>query len=37
MTWATLVEVLCDIELSSLAGDIVAIKCPEELVSEHLS
>lgn len=26
-TWATLVRVLYDIELSSLAGDIKAIKC----------
>ena len=25
--WATLVEVLCDIELSTLAGDIEAVKC----------
>ena len=37
VTWATLVEVLRDIELSSLAGDIVAIKCPKGLVSEDLS
>ena len=28
VTWTTLVEVLCDIELSTLAGDIKAVKCP---------
>ena len=28
VTWATLVEVLRDIELSTLAGDIEAVKCP---------
>ena len=28
MTWATLVEVLRDVELSTLAGDIEAVKCP---------
>ena len=27
-TWTTLVEVLRDIELSTLAGDIEAVKCP---------
>ena len=37
VTWAILVEVLHDIELSSLAGDIEAIKCPEGLASEYLS
>ena len=30
VTWATLVEVLRDIELSTLAGDIRASKCPSE-------
>ena len=30
VTWATLVEVLCDIELSTLAGDIRTNKCPSE-------
>ena len=28
VTWAALVEVLCDIELSVLAGEIKAVKCP---------
>ena len=28
VTWATLVEVLYDIELSTLAGEIEAVKCP---------
>ena len=28
VTWSTLVEVLRDIELSTLAGDIEAVKCP---------
>lgn len=28
VTWATLVEVLRDIELSALAGEIEAVKCP---------
>ena len=28
VTWATLVEVLRDIEQSTLAGDIEAVKCP---------
>ena len=27
VTWATLVEVLCDIGLSALAKDISAVKC----------
>ena len=31
VTWATLVEVLRDIELSTLAGDISTSKCPSEL------
>jgi len=30
LTWATLVEVLHDIELSNLAGDISTSKCPSE-------
>ena len=28
VTWTTLVKVLRDIELSTLAGDIKAVKCP---------
>ena len=28
VTWTTLVEVLHDIELSTLAGDIETVKCP---------
>ena len=28
VTWTTLVEVLRDIKLSTLAGDIEAVKCP---------
>ena len=32
VTWATLVEVLHDIELSTLAGDIGTSKCPSEPV-----
>ena len=28
VTWATLVDVFCDIELSTLAGEIEAVKCP---------
>ena len=31
VTWATLVEVLRDIELSTLAGDIRSSRCPSEL------
>ena len=31
VTWATLVEVLRDIELSTLAGEIEAVKCPAGL------
>ena len=31
VTWATLVEVLRDIELSTLASDISTSKCPSEL------
>ena len=31
VTWETLVEVLQDIELSTLAGDISTSKCPSEL------
>ena len=30
VTWATLIEILHDIELSTLAGDIRASKCPSE-------
>ena len=29
MTWTTLVEVLHDIELSTLASEIEAVKCPQ--------
>ena len=28
VTWTTLVEVLHDIELTALAGDVEAVKCP---------
>ena len=34
VTWATLIEVLHDVKLSTLANDIEAVKCP---VSEDLS
>ena len=37
VTWATLVEVLRDIELSTLAGEIEAVKYPSRLVSKDLS
>ena len=37
VTWATLVEVLRDIELSILADDIEAVKCPTRLVSKDPS
>ena len=30
VTWKTLTEVLCDIELSTLAGEIEAVKCHED-------
>ena len=30
VTWATLVEVLRDIELSTLAGDIATTKCQQD-------
>ena len=30
VNWATLVEVLYDIELSALAGEIEAVKCPQD-------
>ena len=37
VTWATLIEVLHDIKLSTLANDIEAVfKCPSRLVSEDL-
>ena len=32
VNWATLVKVLRDIELSALAGEIEAVKCPAEPV-----
>ena len=34
VTWATLVDVLHDIELSTLAGEIEAVKCPAGPVSK---
>ena len=34
VTWATLVEVLRDIELSTLAGEIEAVKCPARQVTK---
>ena len=37
VTWATLVEVLRDIELTTLASDIEAIKCPGRPVSKDSS
>ena len=37
VTWATLVEVLRDIELSVLADDIEAVKCPTRPVTEDPS
>ena len=36
VTWAALVEVLRDIELSALAGDIEAVKCPARPVTEDI-
>ena len=30
VTWTTLIEVLRDIELTALAGEIEAVKCPQE-------
>ena len=37
VTWTTLVEVLQDIELTALASEIEAVKCPPRLVSKDLS
>ena len=37
VTWATLVEVLRDIELTALASEIEAVKCPAQLVSRDIS
>ena len=37
VTWATLLEVLRDIELSALATEIEAVKCPAGPVPEDLS
>ena len=34
VTWATLVEVLHDMELTALAGEIEAVKCPAKTVSK---
>ena len=36
VTWTSLVEVFCDIELSTLAGEIKAVKFPTEPVSKDL-
>ena len=36
VTWAALVEVLRDIELSALAGEIEAVKCPARPVTEDI-
>ena len=30
VTWTTLVEILRDIELTALAGEIEAVKCPQD-------
>ena len=30
VTWTTLVEILHDIELTALAGEIEAVKCPQD-------
>ena len=35
VTWATLVEILHDIELSTLAGDIKAVECPASPVLSY--
>ena len=37
VTWTTLVEVLRDIELSTLAGDIETVKCPARPFSKDPS
>ena len=37
VTWATLVEVLHDIELATLASDIETVKCPGKPVSKDSS
>ena len=37
VTWTTLVEVLRDIKLSTLAGEIETVKCPTGPVSKDLS
>ena len=37
VTWATLVGVLRDIELSTLAGQIEAVKCPQDQSQQDLS
>ena len=37
VTWATLVEVLRDIELTTLASDIETVKCPGKPVSKDSS
>ena len=37
VTWATLVEILRDIELTALANEIEAVKCPAQLASKDIS
>ena len=37
VTWTTLVEILHDIELTALAGEIEAVKCPQRPFSKNLS
>ena len=37
VTWKTLIEVLHDIELSRLAGEIEAVKCDMDISTEHIS
>ena len=37
VTWATLVEILRDIELTALASEIEAVKCPAQLASKDIS
>ena len=37
VTWATLVEVLREIELTTLASDIEVVKCPGRAVSKDSS
>ena len=37
VTWATLTDILRDIELSTLAGEIKAVKCPAGPVSKDFN